>query len=680
MAITIKTGVVYYTMLEYVKKNLSCIFPAQDHGKGCLYADEIYDTVQTMNISQTLNYSILLIIMEAFSLIVYLATDFTGRAVSMLSFTMLLFLLFIAFNIVYCKYLLKQQRTCSTRRRLKHHTYFFTAIFALYCIAVNHICLQSRLTAESVLMFYIYIAAGPIYSLKEALASVLATALAAIPAFRAHHVPPALYSNLFLYSFISLFLSQMRCHIIVSNLQMVRKARDEQVCLQERADKDPLTQLFNRNGYSLRLEELIPYSIRLHVPVAVIMIDIDYFKQYNDTYGHVQGDECLKKVAAALSGSIHRENDLICRFGGEEFQILLCDVHPSDAIKVGDRLRKSVADLKIPAANRSASPFVTISAGVVSTVLTSMDDYHKLVRAADDELYYAKSHGKNMISFRELNPVPSSDLSLEDKLEHAKLIYDSIPFPFAIIQIQAKDGQACDFSYVYVNEACARLECRSRNILYRKSFLSHYPDADTRRLPAYYETAMHGGRQMFYDFSPERSKYLKIECFQFHEGYCGCLIEDVTDQHYFELYGNNELGLLNQVVNGGILLTSYQAESPEVIYMNSRLLHALGYCSLSEYKLLSGGSLSFLRQLHPDDTHTFQETMTVFSTDDTVRSCIIRIRRKDGAWLWFMLRGKLIIDEHKNPLNLFTVYHITRQLKQLGQMVPQVDGDSRISL
>ena len=95
---------------------------------------------------------------------------------------------------------------------------------------------------------------------------------------------------------------------------------------------------------------------------------------------------------------------------------------------------------------------------------------------------------------------------------------------------------------------------------------------------------------------------------------------------------------------------------------------------------MSADSLSFLKQLHPDDTHTFQETMTVFSTDDTVRSCIIRIRRKDGAWLWFMLRGKLIIDEHKNPLNLFTVYHITRQLKQLGQIVPQVDGDSRISL
>ena len=667
-------------MLEYVKKNLSRTFPPPDRNMVCRCADEIYDTVQTMNISQTLNYSILLIIMELFSLMTYLAIDVAGRAFSMLTFTILLFLLFIALNILYCEYLLKQERTCSTRRRLKHHTYLFTAIFALYCIVVNHINLQSRLTAESVLMFYIYIAAGPIYSLPEALAAVLATALAAIPVFRAHHVPLPLYSNLFLYSFISLFLSQMRCRIIVSNLQMVRKARDEQICLQERADKDPLTRLFNRNGYSLRLEELIPYNIRLKIPVAVIMIDIDYFKQYNDTYGHMQGDECLKKVATALSGSIHQENDLICRFGGEEFQILLCDILPSDAIKVGDRLRKSVSDMKIPAANRSASPFVTISVGIVSTVLTSMDDYHKLVRAADDELYYAKSHGKNMISFCELNPAPSSDLSLEDKLEHAKLIYDSSPFPFAIIQIQVKDQQACDFSYVYVNEACARLECRSRNSLYRKSFLSHYPDADTRRLPAYYATAMNGGRQIFYDFSPERSKYLKIECFQFHQGYCGCLIEDVTDQHYFELYGNNELGLLNQVVNGGILLTSYQAESPEVIYMNSRLLHALGYCSLSEYKLLYGGSLSFLDQLHPDDIHTFQETMTVFSTDDTVRSCIIRIRQKNGAWLWFMLRGKLIIDEHKNPLNLFTVYHITRQLKQLGKMVPQVDGDSRVSL
>ena len=71
MAITIKTGVVYYTMLEYVKKNFSCILSVQDHGEGCGCADEIYDTVQTMNISQTLNYSILLIIMEAFSLIVY---------------------------------------------------------------------------------------------------------------------------------------------------------------------------------------------------------------------------------------------------------------------------------------------------------------------------------------------------------------------------------------------------------------------------------------------------------------------------------------------------------------------------------------------------------------------------------------------------------------------------------
>ena len=123
------------------------------------------------------------------------------------------------------------------------------------------------------------------------------------------------------------------------------------------------------------------------------------------------------------------------------------------------------------------------------------------------------------------------------------------------------------------------------------------------------------------------------------------------------------------MVNAGILLTRHQVEKPEVIYMNSRLLQALGYSSLSEYRLLSVNLESLLDQLYPDDVGRFQETMSIFSTDDTVRSCIVRIRSKEGVWLWFMLRGMLIIDEHSQPLVLFTAYHITRQLRQLEKMI-----------
>lgn len=658
-------------MLDYVKKNWFFTLSIQDCGTDYQCMDEISDTVQSMNISQNLNYSIILFIMELFSLIIYLAVDFSGRFFSMFSFTIFLFLIFLALNIRYCRYLLKQQRSFKIRRLMKYHTYFFTAVFALYCVVVTYINLQSRLTEESVLMFYLYIAGGPIFSMHENAIAVIAPALAVLPVLRLKHVPPTFYSNLILYSFVSLCLSEMRCRIIVNNLHAMRRARNEQMLLKEQADIDPLTRLFNRNGYSKRLEEVIPYNMRLKIPVAVLMIDIDFFKQFNDTFGHMQGDECLKKVARALAGSIHQEKDLICRFGGEEFQIFLSDIVPSDAIRVGGRLRKAVLDLALPAANQSISPYVTISVGVASGILTSLEDYQRLVRAADDELYRAKSHGKNMISFRNLIPKSSHELSLEDKLENAKLIYESSPLPFAVIKILVENGKPCDFVYTYANEACARLECCPRSELYQKSFMGHYPKSDTTRFGIYYETAMHGGRQEFYNFRPERSKYLKIECFQFHEGYCGCLMEDLTDRHYLELYGNRQLELLNRVVNAGILLTSVQAEKPEVIYMNARLLQVLGYSSLSEYKLLAGHSASLLDQLYPEDVQRFRETMSVFSTDDAVNSCIIRIRPKEGQWLWFMLRGMLIIDEHGRPLILFTTYHITKQLKQLEQMMLQ---------
>lgn len=661
-------------MTDSVKEKFLSTLSMQEHCTDFPCMDEIHDTILTMNISGTSKFSIFLLVLEMFTFSVYLFVDFNSRLISMHSFTVFLFLLFLTSSIIYSKKLLKRERTQRIRRLLNYHTYCFTVVFAVYSVAMTYINLQNRLTEESILMFYIYIAAGPIASLPETAAVLFATAAAILPGLRMHHVPPALYSNLLLYITISLCLSVMRCRIIVNNLHMMRKARDEQRHLKERADKDLLTGLYNRNGYSLRLEEMIPYNIRLKIPVAVLMMDVDYFKQYNDVYGHVQGDECLRKVAHALAGCIHQEEDLLCRFGGEEFQVFLCDIQPSEAIRVGGRLRKAVSDLKLPAANRSVSPYVTISVGVASGVLTCMEDYRKLVRAADDELYQAKKHGKNMISFRNLMPKVSHEQSLEDKLENAKMIYENSPFPFAVIQVLVKDGKPCDFTYVYANEACAQLECCSRESLYEKSFTGHYPDADIHRISTYYETAVYGGRQELLDFKSERSKYLKIECFQFHPGYCGCLMEDVTDQHYLELCCSKEMELLNRVINGGILLITYLKEKTEVVYMNTELLQELGYSSLSEYRLSVHVS-SFQDLVYPDDRRRFKAIVDLLSPGDVVRSCIIRLRSKEGLWLWFMLRGRPIIDENGTPLILFTAYHITHHLKQLEEIAAR--GEER---
>ena len=371
-------------MLNNVKKNVCTSFPFLSSGHHFNHTQEIFDTVQTMNISQTLNFSILLILMELANLISYWAVDIKKRLISPTSFAIVIFLLYMVFNIFYCDYLLGLERSGRTRKLLQCHTYSFTIMFSVFCLCMNYFCLKSRMSAESVLMFYIYLAAGPIYTYKEALAAVVT----------------------------SLFLSQMRCRITGNNLRLLKEAWNEQIYLQDRADNDPLTQVLNRSGFSIRLEQLIPAAIQLYVPIAVIMVDIDYFKQYNDTFGHMAGDECLKKVAAALASRIHQGRDLICRFGGEEFQILLYGIKPEDALHAADRLRQAVADLKLPSADRRTAPYVTISVGVSSAVPSSMETYNGMIKAADDELYYAKNHGKNMVSFREMPPekesVPSS--------------------------------------------------------------------------------------------------------------------------------------------------------------------------------------------------------------------------------------------------------------------------------
>lgn len=113
-----------------------------------------------------------------------------------------------------------------------------------------------------------------------------------------------------------------------NNLRLLRKPGTNRY-ISRTGLTTPLTQVLNRAGFSVRLEQLIPSAIQLYVPIAVIMVDIDYFKQYNDTFGHMAGDEYRKVVTLWLP--IHQGRDLICRFGGEEFQILW-RIKPEDAL------------------------------------------------------------------------------------------------------------------------------------------------------------------------------------------------------------------------------------------------------------------------------------------------------------------------------------------------------------
>lgn len=194
-------------------------------------------------------------------------------------------------------------------------------------------------------------------------------------------------------------LKQVRANI--RNQVELTQVRDELTTinhtLQSLALVDGLTGLANRRQFDAVLEETLQRSKKAEVPLSLIMIDIDYFKRFNDTFGHVAGDMCLKKVGRLLKGAAHRHDDLVARYGGEEFAIILPFTSGPDARKVAERAIKDIRDAGIIHTTTDVPGMaVTISAGY-STIIPKgkEDEAERLKQKADKALYEAKRSGRN---------------------------------------------------------------------------------------------------------------------------------------------------------------------------------------------------------------------------------------------------------------------------------------------
>lgn len=160
---------------------------------------------------------------------------------------------------------------------------------------------------------------------------------------------------------------------------------------------DGLLNIANRKYFDQRLEEEWLRAIRSQQPVGLLMIDVDYFKRYNDTYGHQAGDACLKSVAKAAASGLARSTDLLARYGGEELVVVLPDTHLDGTYQVAQDICAAVAKLKIPHAGSGAAPYVTVSIGVASLNPPRVSSADRLVAAADQALYQAKKNGRNQV-------------------------------------------------------------------------------------------------------------------------------------------------------------------------------------------------------------------------------------------------------------------------------------------
>jgi diguanylate cyclase (GGDEF)-like protein len=167
--------------------------------------------------------------------------------------------------------------------------------------------------------------------------------------------------------------------------------------VQRLASSDGLTQIANRRRFDEYLDQEWQRMAREGAPLSLILCDIDFFKTYNDTYGHQAGDNCLQQVAQAISFAVKRPADLVARYGGEEFAVILPHTDAQGAAQIAEKIRSQVQVLQIAHAGSQVSQYITLSLGVASTVLFHESSPAVLIAAADKSLYQAKAEGRDRV-------------------------------------------------------------------------------------------------------------------------------------------------------------------------------------------------------------------------------------------------------------------------------------------
>lgn len=160
------------------------------------------------------------------------------------------------------------------------------------------------------------------------------------------------------------------------------------------SEMDPMTNLLNRRGLERSLERIWPGYVRNNRKVAVMMIDIDNFKKYNDHFGHLEGDSCIRQVTEEINKIIRRKSDFAARVGGEEFVVCLSEIEKSEALKWAVRLKENVESLNILQAEDNFLPVVSVSIGIAWGYARKDLDFAQMQKKADEALYEAKENGR----------------------------------------------------------------------------------------------------------------------------------------------------------------------------------------------------------------------------------------------------------------------------------------------
>lgn len=289
-------------------------------------------------------------------------------------------------------YILRSYRWLSRRKKwdMRLQLYLFWLIFVTLMLAASFMSERTFFKLSVYWIMTAVLASVPLWNNKEFLVSQgiqIAALLFLI-----------VYQKLGVETVIYLSANQLMCCVISRQgyYNFLQRAADATAIdtAKTLSETDPMTNLLNRRGLERSLERVWTGCVRNNRKVAVIMIDIDNFKKYNDHFGHLEGDTCIRRVTAEIHKMTGRKSDLAARVGGEEFVVCLPGMEKGEALNWAIKLKENVESLNIPQAEENFLPFVSVSVGVVCGYARRSADFEQMRKKADEALYEAKESGR----------------------------------------------------------------------------------------------------------------------------------------------------------------------------------------------------------------------------------------------------------------------------------------------
>lgn len=305
--------------------------------------------------------------------------------------------LFIGFELVAIAYFILATSAIDRKsfRMIEFAVYSFWGFVALFGFGMSYITCSS---CDDMTVYYLTLAAITMVAIlpgKELAVYMIAQGIFAVVMITTLKLTPYQMVGIGTANGMFILLSRVLYKAQASAYEMKQKM----VTMSRDAEEDPLTGLLNRRGLDRHLSTIWPYCIRNKNMVSAIIIDIDNFKKFNDTFGHPEGDKCLKLVAGAIQKSARRSTDVTSRIGGEEFLVFVHGTDEMEPVKLAEKIRSNVEKMCIPQSPALASPYVTVSIGVAAVVPTDDTGFSRLYDEADKALYYAKKNGRNAIVY-----------------------------------------------------------------------------------------------------------------------------------------------------------------------------------------------------------------------------------------------------------------------------------------